>query len=125
MRQRGEDDLKRETDEALRGMGAAAKMSALVILVMLVLLAVYGRARGEGAFVVASFYSARHAMSTAHKTLKFGTCLVVARGSRKVRVHVRDRGPFIRGRTLDLSRDAAHALGMGRVGVSRVHMGRC
>ena len=52
-----------------------------------------------------------HAMTAAHKTLPFGTQLHVChRGC--VTVTVNDRGPFVRGRQLDLSYGAARAIGM-------------
>ncbi len=59
-------------------------------------------------------------MVAAHRTMKFGTKLRVTYQSRAVVVTVRDRGPFIRGRSLDLSTAAARKLGMVRVGVARV-----
>ena len=57
-------------------------------------------------------------MTCAHRSLPFGTKLKVSAGGRSVIVTVNDRGPFIRGRVLDLSKGAAHALGMG--GLARV-----
>lgn len=58
------------------------------------------------------------AMTAAHRTLPFGTRLRVTnkRNGRSVTVRVNDRGPFIRGRILDLSRSAAHKLGFVRSG---------
>jgi rare lipoprotein A len=55
----------------------------------------------------------QNAMSCAHRSLPFGTKLKVSTGGRSVVVTVNDRGPFIRGRVLDLSKGAARALGMG------------
>ena len=60
----------------------------------------------------------QNAMTCAHRSLPFGTKLKVSVGGRSVVVTVNDRGPFIRGRVLDLSKGAAHALGMG--GLARV-----
>lgn len=53
------------------------------------------------------------AMIAAHKTLKFGTMVTVTneRNGRTVVVKIVDRGPFIRGRIIDLSPAAARALG--------------
>ncbi|MFZ5737100.1 MAG: septal ring lytic transglycosylase RlpA family protein [Pseudomonadota bacterium] len=63
----------------------------------------------------------RHAMTAAHRCLPFGTRLRVTYGGRSVTVTVNDRGPFIRGRVLDLSEGAARAIGITRrVGVARV-----
>jgi rare lipoprotein A len=51
-------------------------------------------------------------MTAAHRSLPFGTRLRVChRGC--VTVRINDRGPFVRGRCLDLSRGAARAIGMG------------
>ena len=55
----------------------------------------------------------QNAMTCAHRSLPFGTKLKVSAGGRSVVVTVNDRGPFIRGRVLDLSKGAARALGMG------------
>lgn len=53
------------------------------------------------------------AMTAAHRTLPFGTRVVVTnqRNGKSVTVRINDRGPFIRGRVIDLSRAAAHQLG--------------
>lgn len=55
-------------------------------------------------------------MTTAHRSLPFGTRLRVTYRGKSVVVRVNDRGPFIRGRVLDLSSGAARALGMGGLG---------
>ncbi len=63
-----------------------------------------------------------HAFTAAHKTLPFGTLVRVrslATG-REVDVRITDRGPFSRGRVIDLSRAAAEALGMLSLGVKDV-----
>ncbi|PKQ28935.1 MAG: hypothetical protein CVT63_00280 [Candidatus Anoxymicrobium japonicum] len=52
------------------------------------------------------------AFTCAHKTLPFGTWLRVTFRGRNVVVKVNDRGPFIKGRMLDLSRGAAEAIGL-------------
>jgi rare lipoprotein A len=58
----------------------------------------------------------QNAMTCAHRSLPFGTKLRVSHGSRSVVVTVNDRGPFVRGRVLDLSKGAARVLGLGGVG---------
>ncbi|MCK3657701.1 hypothetical protein A4G18_02985 [Pasteurellaceae bacterium Pebbles2] len=60
--------------------------------------------------------------TAAHKTLPFGTHLLVTnlRNNRKVVVRVNDRGPFVRGRIIDLSRVAAAEIGMISSGVGNV-----
>ena len=60
------------------------------------------------------------AMTAAHRSLPFGTKLRVTHGSRSVVVTINDRGPFIRGRVLDLSKGAASAIGLTSRGVGRV-----
>lgn len=62
----------------------------------------------------------QHALTAAHRTLPFGTRLKVTHGDRSVTVTVNDRGPFIRGRVLDLSKGAAQAIGLTSRGVGRV-----
>jgi rare lipoprotein A len=52
-------------------------------------------------------------MTAAHRSLPFGTKVAVTnrRNGRSVVVRINDRGPFIRGRVIDLTPAAAHALG--------------
>jgi rare lipoprotein A len=61
-------------------------------------------------------------MTAAHRTLPFGTRVLVtsAATGRSVTVTINDRGPFVKGRIIDLSRGAASALGITGAGVSRV-----
>jgi rare lipoprotein A len=56
--------------------------------------------------------------TAAHRTLPFGTKLLVVnpRNGKSVTVRVNDRGPFVKGVTLDLSRGAAKAIGMQGTG---------
>jgi rare lipoprotein A len=62
----------------------------------------------------------QNAMTAAHRSLPFGTKLRVTHGSQSVVVTINDRGPFIRGRVLDLSTAAARAVGLTSAGVGRV-----
>jgi rare lipoprotein A len=62
----------------------------------------------------------QNALTCAHRSLPFGTKLRVTRGERSVVVTVNDRGPFVRGRILDLSTGAARAIGLTAAGVGRV-----
>jgi len=57
-----------------------------------------------------------NAMTCAHRSLPFGTKLRVTHGGSSVVVTVNDRGPFVRGRVLDLSTGAARAIGLPGVG---------
>jgi rare lipoprotein A len=58
------------------------------------------------------------AMTAAHRTLPFGTRVRVtnSRNGRSIIVRINDRGPFVMGRAIDLSSDAAQAIGMGSSG---------
>ena len=94
-----------------------------------------GDYRAEGK---ASYYGARHqgkrtasgerfnqnALTAAHRTLPFGTRVRVTnlRNDRTVVVRINDRGPYGRGRIIDVSRKAAEALGMLRSGVVPVRV---
>jgi rare lipoprotein A len=62
----------------------------------------------------------QNALTCAHRSLPFGTKLRVTHGDRSVVVTVNDRGPFVRGRVLDLSTAAARAVGLTSEGVGRV-----
>lgn len=61
-----------------------------------------------------------HQLTAAHKTLPFGTRLRVCRVGRCVVVRVNDRGPYVRGRFLDLSKAAAQQIGVTEQGVCTV-----
>jgi rare lipoprotein A len=62
----------------------------------------------------------QNAMTCAHRSLPFGTRLRVTHGGRSVVVTVNDRGPFVRGRVLDLSTAAVRAVGIAGSGVGHV-----
>lgn len=63
-----------------------------------------------------------NAMTCAHKTLPFGTVLRVTNlsNNQSVDVRVNDRGPFVKGREIDVSKAAAQKLGMIKTGTARV-----
>lgn len=63
-----------------------------------------------------------NALTAAHKTLPFGTRLRVTHKGRSVIVVINDRGPFIRGRHLDLSRAAARKIGCGGICTVKVEI---
>jgi rare lipoprotein A len=95
-----------------------------------------GGRRAEARRGVASFYAAslhgrptasgarydRAAFTAAHRTLAFGTVLRVTneRNGRVVYVRVNDRGPFHRGRVLDVSGAAADYLQMRGAGTAQI-----
>ena len=62
----------------------------------------------------------QNAMTAAHRSLPFGTKLRVTHRGRSVVVTINDRGPFIKGRVLDLSTAAARAVGLTSSGVGHV-----
>ena len=64
------------------------------------------------------------AFTAAHRSLPFGTHLRVTnlRNRRSVVVTVNDRGPFVRGRIVDVSTGAANALGFRSAGVAAVRV---
>ena len=66
-----------------------------------------------------------HALTAAHKTLPFGTWVRVVnkRNGRSVVVRINDRGPYVRGRIIDLSHAAARAIGFSgtaKVAITRL-----
>jgi len=63
-------------------------------------------------------------MTAAHRTLPFGTMVRVdcAATGRAVTVRINDRGPFVRGRIIDLSQGAAQALGITQRGAAPVEL---
>ena len=93
-----------------------------------------GEAKQSGAHGLASFYSDtetasgekfdRNELTAAHPSLPFGTKLRVTDVSsgRFVTVRVNDRGPFVRGRVVDISPSAAEALGMVDKGLANVRL---
>ena len=61
-------------------------------------------------------------LTAAHRSLKFGTKVKVTNrnNGKAVIVRINDRGPFIKGRVLDLSKAAAHRIGMVSSGTAHV-----
>jgi rare lipoprotein A len=87
---------------------------------------------------IASFYARMHhgnrtasgqvyrqgELTAAHRSLPFGTRVQVTNlaNHRSVVVTITDRGPYVRGRIIDLSRRAARELGILKVGTVRVRL---
>ena len=67
-----------------------------------------------------------NALTAASKTLPLGSSVIVTNPStgRSVKVRINDRGPTVRGRSLDLSKRAAEELGITNKGVARVTVKR-
>lgn len=94
-----------------------------------------GRSLGSG---IASYYAAKFqgrrtasgeafdngALTAAHRSLPFGTMVRVTnpRTGEWVIVRINDRGPFTKGRTIDLSRAAAEQIGIVRAGHGTVEL---
>lgn len=122
---------------------AASRPAALVVLLAALVLA---GCAGPGAVVrrgwtqvgLASWYGKpyhgrrtasgevynMYGVSAAHRTLPFGTRVRVTRldNGRSIVVRINDRGPFVRGRIIDLSYGAAKKLGMVQEGVVKVRI---
>jgi len=93
-------------------------------------------APGASSVGIASYYAAKYhgrttasgetfdngKLTAAHRTLPFGTTVRVTNltNGRSVTVRVNDRGPFVAGRIIDLSRAAAKRLDMIDAGLARV-----
>ena len=88
-----------------------------------------------GGYALASFYSRGlqtasgekfdpRDLTAAHRTLPFGTRVRVTSLStgRSVTVRVNDRGPYVRGRAIDVSSSAAKVLGITGQGVAKVKL---
>jgi rare lipoprotein A len=65
-----------------------------------------------------------NALTAAHKSLPFGTLVKVTnlRNKTSVVVRINDRGPFVRGRIIDLTRSAAKKIGLLHAGTARVKL---
>ena len=66
----------------------------------------------------------KQALTAAHKTLPLGTKVRVTnvRNGETVDVEINDRGPYVQGRVIDLSKAAARELGMVGAGVAQVRL---
>jgi rare lipoprotein A len=74
---------------------------------------------------LASFYEGigrSGEMTCAHKTRPMGSMVTVSYKGRSIRCRINDRGPFIKGRVIDVSTSAARALGMVEAGVVMVSL---
>lgn len=66
----------------------------------------------------------KNKLTAAHKTLPFGTIVKVTNLSngQSVKVRINDRGPFVKGRIIDLSEKAAKKIDMRTKGVAEVKL---
>jgi peptidoglycan lytic transglycosylase len=103
-------------------------MFRLCIRAIAIVLTCSSASAGEALTGIASFYSvvppSSDKLTAAHRHLPFGTMVSVTRIDTGVQVVVRinDRGPFIKGRIIDLSRVAAERLGIIPIGLARVRI---
>ena len=122
------------------GRSTMAAWAAAVVLAMASLASAPAMARDDGEVASqrgqASYYSDRfqgrrtasgesfdqQALTAAHRSLPFGTKVLVTRPDtgQEVEVMINDHGPFVKGRVIDLSKRAARALGMIRRGTAPV-----
>lgn len=129
-----EQAINREFDVAERDGAETVKVAALGDLQIGERPAASGRCRPMHG--VASWYGSGrktangepfnpNGLTAAHRTLPFGTMVRVTnhRNGRSVTVRINDRGPFIGGRSIDLARGAARAIGMS--GTQSVSMEAC
>lgn len=111
--------------------------SALIALLLLVGIDAQARvSQGHTQDGMASYYHDRfhgrktasgaaynkNALSAAHKSLPLGTEVRVTdtRSGKSVIVKINDRGPFVKGRVIDLSRAAARQIGLTKKGLAKV-----
>jgi rare lipoprotein A len=124
----------------LSGRSTMAAWAAAAVLAMASLASAPAMARDDGEVASqrgqASYYSDRfqgrrtasgesfdqQALTAAHRSLPFGTKVLVTRRDtgQSVEVEINDRGPFVQGRVIDLSKRAARELGMLKRGTAPV-----
>jgi rare lipoprotein A len=108
-------------------------MLAIKILSISIILALPIQQHGKASYYAEQFHGRKtasgetfnmNALTAAHKSYTFGTYLRVTNLSngRSVIVKVNDRGPFVRGRIIDLSKKAAKELQMLRTGTANVRI---
>ncbi|MER2605235.1 MAG: septal ring lytic transglycosylase RlpA family protein [Siculibacillus sp.] len=122
------------TNELAASRRGGAVRSAILACAVLVA----GGSLAEAAEGIASFYGRKehggptasgerfnmNAMTAAHRTLPLGSRVTVTnlRNGRSVTVRINDRGPFVKGRIIDLSHAAANELGFVASGLTTVRI---
>ena len=109
------DETLKEDDESARQKGARAGAYQIGVS------SYYGK-KFHGRPTASGEPFDMHALTAAHRTLSFGTEIQVTNleNGRSVIVRVNDRGPFVEGRVLDLSRAAARRIDMIGTGTAMV-----
>jgi rare lipoprotein A len=110
-----------------------SRLSALVSAALLIVMSTAAVAESGVASIYPDSYKGRRtasgqplnpgAMTCSHRRHAFGTTLRVTIGEKSITCRVTDRGPFVRGRVIDLTPVAARALGfsgLARVSVERL-----
>jgi rare lipoprotein A len=111
--------------------------SIRTVLVTSIVLLMFGAASANAACGKASWYALHSktasgermnpsALTAAHRTLPFGSKVKVTnqRNGKSIVVRINDRGPFIKGRVIDLSKAAARRLGFVGAGHTNICMAR-
>lgn len=104
-------------------------MKTLLLSCLVLFLSTTAHASKHTTTAIASFYGSESGsvcangdrfipskLTAAHKTLPFGTKVKVTYNSKSIVVTINDRGPFIKGRSIDLSSGAAKRIGLTGVG---------
>lgn len=110
------------------GMPAMRRLLSLLLPMLGLTMAHMPACAGEGSVGMASFYAgiptSAGELTAAHRFLSFGTHVRVTRikSGKSVVVRINDRGPFVAGRIIDVSRRAAEHLEMIAAGVTRVRL---
>jgi rare lipoprotein A len=94
---------------------SVAKVCAVLVL--------FGSSAAHAESGMASYYHGvgkSGEMTCAHRTRPFGSMVRVSYHGNSIQCRVNDRGPFVRGRIIDVSTSAARALGILQSGVAMV-----
>jgi rare lipoprotein A len=110
----------RHTRRTISHIEAGKELASLYryTLIAVALICLARSAKAESGY--ASYYGGRGhkgEMTCAHRTRPFGSVVTVTYAGHSIHCRINDRGPFVRGRVIDVSLTAARALGMMRSGV--------
>jgi len=110
-------------------------MRAIAALIALALLTTPSMAQAMNASFYARAFQGKtmangkpfnmYALTVAHKTLPLGMRVCVVRGGKKVKAYVTDRGPYVKGRDIDLSYAVAKQVGIVERGTGLVDVYPC